>query len=224
MTERTSPSPPDDDDDLLAGEYVLGTLDLATRTAAERRLRLDPAFAALVAAWEHRFAELNDDFVPVPAPEVLARIEARLFAAQGPAKKGRFGRIFGYALGGVVAAALAAAVLLTTPPPTPAPSMTATLTSEASPLRYTAAVAGDRVTLTRVAGTAAAAGTVHELWLIAGTNAPVSVGLITADTVTLPLPAAAAGYVLAISLEPAGGSPTGVATGPVLAAGALTPL
>ena len=63
-----------------------------------------------------------------------------------------------------------------------------------------------------------------ELWAVPAQGAPASLGLIAADGLTaisrqaLPVDTAA----LAVSLEPAGGSPTGAPTGPVLFVGKLT--
>ena len=74
-----TPLTPDQETDLLAAEYVLGTLPHAERLAAQTRLTRDPAFAAAVAAWEQHLAPLNDAYTPVPAPDLLPRIEARLF-------------------------------------------------------------------------------------------------------------------------------------------------
>ena len=73
---------------------------------------------------------------------------------------------------------------------------------------------------------AAATGRSFELWLIAGQDAPVSLGVLpTANTTRLVVPvnirAKFKGGVLAISDEPAGGSPTGAPTGAVLATGQL---
>ena len=67
------------EDEALAAEYVLGALDLAERTAAEARLKRDPAFAALVNDWQNRLSDLNDDYVEAEAPNLLPQIEARLF-------------------------------------------------------------------------------------------------------------------------------------------------
>ena len=72
-----------------------------------------------------------------------------------------------------------------------------------------------------------AAGRDFELWMIDGQNAPVSMGVIPVGTnVHLAVDDATrgkieSGAVFAISLEPAGGSPTGQPTGPVVAAGDL---
>lgn len=209
---------PDEDADLLAAEYVLGTLDLAERGGAEARARVDAGFAARVNAWENRLADLNDDYDPVPAPDLLPKIEARLFPQA--AKRGWFSGFAGFGMATLAALALVAFLILQ---PTP-PSMTATLVADASPLRYEAVITGDEMTLTQIAGSAAEAGRDYQLWLITGQNAPVSLGLVKGSLITMKAPTAEAGSVLAISLEPAGGSPTGGPTGPVVAAGALTVL
>ena len=47
--------PPIDDDDLLAGEYVLGVLDADARREAQRRIGADRDFAARVARWDAHF-------------------------------------------------------------------------------------------------------------------------------------------------------------------------
>ena len=207
---------PDEDADLLAAEYVLGTLDLAERAGAEARARVDAGFAARITAWENRLADLNDDYDPVPAPDLLVKIEARLFPRA--AKRGWFSGFAGFGMATLAALALVAFLILQ---PTP-PGMTATLVADAGPLRYEAVIAGDEMTLTQVAGTAAEAGRDYELWIIAGQNAPVSLGVVKGNVITMKAPTAEAGTVLAITLEPAGGSPTGGPTGPVVAAGALT--
>ena len=80
--------------------------------------------------------------------------------------------------------------------------------------------------LNRTAGTAAANRSL-ELWLIVGSDAPVSLGVLPAENTTrvsIPphLRRKLQGSVLAISEEPAGGSPTGAPTGPVLGTGQLT--
>ena len=227
MTDAPLSLTPEEDADLLAAEYVLGVLDLSDRATAEVRLRRDVTFAMRVAAWENRFADLNADFADVPAPDVFARVEARLFPpVLAPRRRGwfadLFGRgLFGAALGTVAAVGLAAWLLLAPVDPT----LRAVLTADASPLRYEAVIAGDEMTLTRIAGDAADASHDHELWIIVGDAAPVSLGLLTGDSITLPTPqGAATGYVLAVTLEQLGGSTTGAPLGPIVAAGALTAL
>lgn len=205
------------DDEALAAEYVLGALDLAERMALESRVKHDPAFAALVNDWQNRLSGLNDDYAEAEAPNLLPQIEARLFP-QTPKPR----RWFAWIGGVLTAAAIGAAAFLMLPPPAPpAATMTAELSAEASPLRYEAAIAGDQLTLTRIAGPDAEAGKDYELWIIEGDKAPVSLGVLTQASVTIPAPKAAAGFVLAITLEPKGGGPDGKPTGPILAAGPL---
>src|SRR5204862_358996 len=48
-----------DEQELLAAEYVLGTLDADERVRARTLAAMDPSFLALVRAWERRLGELN---------------------------------------------------------------------------------------------------------------------------------------------------------------------
>jgi anti-sigma-K factor RskA len=210
-------NPVDDfnDPDLLAAEYVLGSLDLALRARVESRAAKDPAFAALILAWQNRLSGLNDDFVEVTAPNLLPAIEARLFP-QAPRKSWRQALIgFGFA----AAAAIAVAVVMLQPSQ---PIMSANLAADASPLHYSAQITADKLILTRTAGTDADAGKDYELWIIPPNQAPISLGLLHGDSITLPAPTALTGYILAVTLEPKGGGPGGKPTGPILAAGPLT--
>lgn len=205
------------DDDLLAAEYVLGTLALDERLGVEARIRTDAPFAAAVDVWQARLQPLNDATpILAPSPDLLARIEARLFAR--PARRPWHVRLWaGLATG--LAAVILAVVLLTAPPP---PTLVATLAPNASEVSYLVRVSDSGIALT-LSGPAPAAPQVHELWLIAGDAAPVSLGVI--GTAALPLPEGLQpGMILAVSLEPAGGSPTGAPTGPVLALGPLQSL
>ena len=201
---------PQDDADALAAEYVLGVLDLADRSAAEARLRRDPAFAASVAAWESRLSGLNDDYEPVPTQDLLPRIEARLFPVQ--AKPGR--NWFGWLAGAGLAAAVVLAGLSTLP--RPAAPLLATLITEDAALAYEARQDGDQMVITRVSGSAAPAGQVHELWIIAPDTAPLSLGLLEDQPLLVRYPAAPEGWTLAVTVEPAGGAPGGIPSGPVI--------
>jgi anti-sigma-K factor RskA len=61
---------------VLAGEYVLGVLDMAEMRAVRRRAMADPAFAAAIVEWEQRLAPIADIMPPLPPPDALwARIE-----------------------------------------------------------------------------------------------------------------------------------------------------
>lgn len=74
-----------------------------------------------------------------------------------------------------------------------------------------------------VAAEAPAGGSL-ELWYVGAGQAPKSLGLIGRDAQRLALPAGAdslAAGTFAVSAEPAGGSPTGQPTGPVVYSGKL---
>jgi anti-sigma-K factor RskA len=68
-----------DTPDMLAAEYVLGTLASNERAQAESLIASDPAFAALVRGWEQRIGQLQAMVASVePPPETWTRIQARL--------------------------------------------------------------------------------------------------------------------------------------------------
>lgn len=209
-----APLTPRDADDAEAAEYVLGVQSLAERTASAARIKRDPEFAAMVADWENRFEGLNDDFAEAPAPNLLPAIEARLFPK--PAKsssRGAFGR---WLSGAVLAAAVVLLGLATLVPPKPA--LVAVLATADARLAYEVRHFGGELQITRVAGVPAVAGRVHELWLIAPGAAPISLGLLDRAELVVDYPRPPEGWTLAVSIEPAGGSPIGSPTGPVILA------
>lgn len=68
-----------DDDEAVAAEYALGTLDASERAEAERRRAVEPAFDTLIMAWEQRLGPLADVVSAVPPPpDLFARVMARL--------------------------------------------------------------------------------------------------------------------------------------------------
>lgn len=206
-----APLTPQEEDDALAAEYVLGVQDMAERARVEARIKADPAFAARVAQWETRLSGLNDDFPEIPAPNLLPRIEARLFPVpQRPARRGLV-----WLLAPLAAALALAAVFFLAPREA---ALVATLQTEDAALVYEARHLGDTLTITRVAGQPAAEGQVHELWIIAPDAAPVSLGLLADAPLAVQYPVPPRGWTLAVSIEPAGGSPTGAPTGPVILA------
>jgi anti-sigma-K factor RskA len=85
----------------------------------------------------------------------------------------------------------------------------------------------DRLTLDAARLPAAEAGKSLELWILPPSGNPRSLGIIPGGQISLPLDRQAAADLargaLAVSLEPAGGSPTGQPTGPVLYSGPVLP-
>lgn len=199
-----------EEDDALAAEYVLGVLDLAERTGVEARMKSDTAFAGMVAAWEQRLFGLNDAYDVAAAPDLLPKIEARLFPTPAAPKRSWRGWFAGLGM----AAAVAAAVTFVALPRQDL--LIANLSTADSSLTYQASFDGTTLTVSRLTGAAAPAGQVHELWIIAPNAAPVSLGLLDSLPLAVAYPKPPAGWVLAVSVEPAGGSPTGAPTGPVI--------
>jgi len=212
MTGTPTPLPatPSDEDDLLAAEFVIGVQDMETRARLEDRQKRDPGFAGSVSDWEYRLDGLNDEFASAPAPDLLAGIEARLFPVATKPRRGWFG----IAGASVLAASLLLAVFFTYPPAPPQAPVLATLA--AADLAYEVRSDGETLQVIRIAGAPAAAGQVHELWVIAPDAAPVSLGLLAGGPLEIAYPTPPAGWLLAVSVEPTGGSPTGAPTGPVI--------
>ena len=78
----------DEETDLQAAEFVLGTLDTEERTRAHSTLKTDPAFIAMVRIWERRFGELHLMVEPVdPDPKLWQRIKSSV-ASMGSAGAG----------------------------------------------------------------------------------------------------------------------------------------
>ncbi|MDO9638574.1 MAG: anti-sigma factor [Pseudotabrizicola sp.] len=207
-----APLTPQEEDDALAAEYVLGVLDLSERLAVEERLKTDAAFAAQVSAWVAHLAPLNEAYASVPVPpDLLPRIESRLFPKVATLRGGW--RL--WLAGAVTAAVVGFGVFLLMPPSAPG-EVIASLGSPDAALVYEARHDGNTLMVTRVSGTPAPEGQTHELWVIAPGAAPVSLGLLGTDPLDVEYPRPPAGWLLAVSVEPAGGSPTGAPTGPVI--------
>jgi len=210
------------DDDALAAEYVLGVLDAADRAAAEERMRSDADFALRVDGWQARLAPLNEAYDAVPPPVALqAQIEARLFPAQ-PVPRRRSGWLGGILAGLGVAAVVLVAVALWLGVPGTDTRLQAVLTAEDAPVAFVALWSETEgvLTLRQTAGGPAGEGADYQLWRIGADGVPQSLGLVQGD-LALALPALAQGEVLAVSLEPAGGSPLPGPSGPVLLAAPL---
>jgi anti-sigma-K factor RskA len=77
----------EDDRDLLAAEYVLGTLDADDRANVQMLLAIDPGFAETIGKWERRLGELHQLVDPVEPPAATwDRIQARIASAPSSGK------------------------------------------------------------------------------------------------------------------------------------------
>ena len=86
----------DEDTDLLAAEFVLGTLDSEERANAQSLLRTDHGFIAMVRIWERRFGELHLMVEPVePDAKILQRIKAKIAEIPPGEHEGLLGEVVG---------------------------------------------------------------------------------------------------------------------------------
>jgi anti-sigma-K factor RskA len=229
MSDMTDQMP---EDELLAAELALGVLAGTERDAAEQRAARDRGFALMVAAWEERLAPWAAEIAEVaPPPQVWDRIAATLPAEKQSAgwwQNIAFWRGLSLATGALAAACLGALIYLGNAPQK-AP-LIATL--EGGGHRHFVATINMRTGSIAVQPAAFSADATREpeLWLIPADGKPRPLGMLRADrAVSIAIPADLAALtvsnaVLAVSLEPPGGSPTGQPTGPVIATGKLTSL
>ena len=222
--------------DRLAADYVAGTLRGAARRRLEALLPAHPHLRAAVHAWQARLIPLTLSVEPVQPPRaVWQRIEKRIAgAAAAPAAPARTRLWERLALWrGVSAfatvAALGFAMLLAVPAPTEPPMvvvLSATSGAAQGVNTFVAGVSPDgRAVVTRpIVPVSVQPDRALELWAVPPQGAPRSLGLISEKSASVVqrgrVPAGTA--ALAVSLEPPGGSPTGVPTGPVLYVGKLT--
>jgi len=209
--------------DLLAAEFVLGTLVGAARRSFARRRERDPFVDRRVRAWEERFAVLTMRQAPVaPSPAVWRAIEGRIGAA------GRNGWR-ALAAAAAVIAVLGLGWMLWQELRPGEPQATAVVASEAGAAlwRVELAADGNHVEVATVGDVRYPDARSLELWALPADAAPVSLGLMPASgSVRLALDdrqraALALAANVAVSDEPEGGSPTGAPTGPVLYVAAL---
>jgi anti-sigma-K factor RskA len=238
----------------LAAEYALGTLDQSERAETEKLIRADPGFAGLVRRWENRLGPLAALVELVePPPDLWERIAARIVDAppiadmrlpeMDQAQAAPTGgaeiipmsrRLTRWRGAAIAAAALAASLVIFVAvsqfsrPTKPSGWLIAELQRDPKSPGFVLAVeAATKTFVLRNVAAEAVPGRSYELWLISDKlPAPASLGLVEGDFTVRP---ALAQYdsetiktaTYAISLEPAGGSPTGAPTGPVLYAGKL---
>ncbi len=219
--------------DALAAEYVLGTLPARARTRLSRIARTDTVVAGAIRAWEQRMAPLAEAAPPItPSPRLWRLIALRLgLEPVRPATPGpwwtRLGFWRGFAVASLAAALVLGVTLLRLQPEDGAQPIVVVLAGpDAKPALLATMTRGDRLLTVKVVGAAPVpAGKALELWMLPDGAAPRSLGVIPASGVgriTLPaLPDVALARVpaLAVSLEQAGGSPTGAPQGPVLYTG-----
>jgi anti-sigma-K factor RskA len=250
MSDDPMPPAAEHGDDLLAAECALGVLDGLERDSAERRRLREPGFDRSVEAWEDRLAGLTESIAPVAPPAqvwtgILKQVESGGAVVELRLRRSLAAWRAAAASASAIAAALAVALVW---PHTPAPLsggplvastaehaqpaleqvMTARMVGANGPTVFIAVVdPQSHVIVVTPATVSVAKGRSPELWLIPAGGKPIALGLAAFGrsvrlnpNVQIADPARA---ILAVSMEPLGGSPTGQPTGPVVATGALEP-
>ncbi|MEN4890265.1 anti-sigma factor [Erwinia billingiae] len=211
-------------DSALAAEYALGTLRGPARQQFERRLQQEPALQEEVSRWQTMLGHMDHAVQPVvPSADVWQKILRDL-----PAEKRARMPFRWHYLGWALAASFAGALIVNINQQPASLQAVAVLNSSGSQQgSWVVALnqARSELTLQAINASALPAKQSLELWLIPPGQKPQSLGLVDPTRITrialnsnrlsdLPL--------LAISLEPQGGSPSGQPTGPVVFSGKVS--
>jgi anti-sigma-K factor RskA len=217
-----------DDDDILAAEFAIGLLDDAGARDVQARARTDATLSLRIAWWRDQLAPLAGEAETPPPDHVWGRINAAIPGNDNPVSAAR---PWQWATGGMglVAAGLLGIVVMR--PPAPAPL------APAAPM--VAALAGEKGAVVAASYDATTGKLViaptlldpgkgdAELWIIPEGGQAVSLGVVNAkatETHNVPTERRALmqpGATFAITQEAKGGSPTGQAQGPIIAAGKI---
>ena len=221
-----------DDIDMLAAEYVLGTLRGRARERFNALLRYDYDLRRVVAAWEARLSPLAAAAGEIaPPPRVWQAISRRIAgAARGAGWWASLDFWRGLAVTSTAFVLILATFIGMAPRPGPPMAIVAVMNDDKGqpamvvswpPMK---AMRDPHIRIKVVQEhPVMEPGTSWEMWMLPGGRAaPVSLGLITTDRdqVMQVNPALAPrmgeAWGIAMSVEPARGSPTGAPTGPVI--------
>lgn len=217
--------------DALCGEYLLGTLRGAARRRFTRALREEPRVDWRLRHWEGLFTPRYSSMIELqPSSAVWKSLDRELGLSRYRAPWLR--RLWVWRALAASAIALAAIVIgikMLKPAGEAAAPPIAQLSSEAHSASVTAALSQDGRTLELRASRPVLAGPAqsYELWLLpADGKVPLSLGVVNTLDARCPLTPAQSerlrqGGKLAVSVEPAGGSPTGAPSGAVIFAGPI---
>jgi anti-sigma-K factor RskA len=230
-----------DDRDLTAAAYVVGVLEPAEASAFEQQADHDAALEQTIDKWRYRLAPLATAVRPVPPPPNLwRRIEITLGFASIPVvteataqprpervatddrlrRRVRFWRAATAAALACAIAGIAFAYSERQTPPLFATFLAAPDTPK--PAFVVQLEAGNVLVVRPLQAISVQPGRDLELWAVADGKAPKSLGLLPAIGRRMNIPSVRSPDMqLLVSLEPAGGSTTGMPTGPVLYSGTL---
>lgn len=234
MTDR-------DDTDMLAAEYVLGTLDEAERAEVAARRQREAELHAAIAGWEERLAPLLAEVGDaVPSEDLLQKIHQRIAAggSRDSAAAGtvaditslqrRLNRWRGAAMvASAIAAGLAAFIVFSDAvlPPQQEQQFVAVFQEGDQPPQFVLSIdLKTRELSIRPIAAESHPGKTYQLWIVSEKLAPGPHSLGLLDSPEKPTRKALRQFdpellqdaTFGISLEPEGGSPTGKPTGPAL--------
>lgn len=229
-----------DDIEALAAEYVLGTLSREERLAVATRRDSDPELDAAITAWERRLGPLAEVVVPVQPPANLYnKIRARIGLAshvvslrsREQALARRVSRWRSATVGmTALAASLAGVVGWQRHQAGEMPTQYVAVlgAGDAKPAFLLTVDTKTQMFVISAVGAPEQPKKSYQVWLVNDRMpAPKSLGVFKdGDMEVMPMQKAADHDVLmnatyAVSLEPEGGSPTGLPTGPVVFSGKL---
>jgi anti-sigma-K factor RskA len=226
---------------VVGAEYVLGLLGPEGEARIRMALNRDPELRADVGEWQDRLARIADDLSPVEPPlHVWSAIRKTIASERRRPRvtawdSARFWRGVSFASLSTAAAAAAIAVIVSISRPADmsvtqsrlvaalaAAEGRAAFVANYDPLRKQIVIVPANVTVQ--------AGRVPELWLVTKDKRVISLGVVdSAGPMAVIIPPeliaeTAPGSALVVTLEPPGGAPGGVATGPAIAKGELSPI
>jgi anti-sigma-K factor RskA len=206
----------------LAGEYVLGALRGSARARFERLESVNPAARAARHRWEDRLMPLLSSATPVtPGDRVWTEIARRIRGQEPATPRVRFSRRWAWAAAFALVVIVGGTLRWLNPPQ----QSVAALGTDATHPLWSVSRTKDSSALTITARQLIQdhPERAYELWALPpGGKAPVSLGLLPRSgrlerrLTPLQQNALMSASRVAVSLEPAGGSPTGGPTGPIL--------
>jgi len=229
MTDR-------EDIDMLAAEYVLGTLDSDMRRTVDERRSHEDDLDAAIAGWEKRLSPLNAHYRDeMPTRDLFPGIRARIEGARAQAdniveidllkrKLARW-RIGTFATGALAASLMVAVLVSDFATPVQDRQFVAVFHRDDTQPAFVMSIDLDtRAVIIRPVSATLPEGKTYQLWIASDQlgPAPKSLGLL--ENASVPTtrslgefdPALLRNATFGISLEPEGGSPTGRPTGPAI--------
>lgn len=216
--------------DALCGEYIVGTLRGVARRRFERALREEPGVARRLRHWQDMTPRYSTKTEVRPPRRVWSRLEMELGLERYREPWLRRREFWASAAALAASVVLVIAFIFQVDQPARGLVQIAQLSAKDQPVRVTAHRSSDGRTLALTATQAMVAGTnqSYELWLIPAEGGdPVSLAVLGALDARFVIgederQRLRAGAMLAVSVEPAGGSPTGRPSGRVILTGRIT--